>query len=236
MTTLRKGSRGESVKTLQSLIGVKADGIFGKDTEAAVKAFQTAHNLKADGIVGRKTWAALGYAEKDIVLKCEDLKQFSSPHGTKPYGPDSTWSTYKSGACGPTSLAVVHRALGLAPANEKSTDTIQRLGRYAWEHGYRRKGKGTTAGLFNTNGTRYTSTGKASLIESALREGNFVILLIKAGFPNGYGGDGHYIVAYGIEGDTVLLRDVGSSLASRQKAPLGSITKGLKSAYIITKR
>lgn len=37
------------------------DGIFGSKTEAAVKAFQRDNGLKADGIVGPKTWAALGY-------------------------------------------------------------------------------------------------------------------------------------------------------------------------------
>ena len=60
METLKKGSRGEAVKTLQRALGVTADGIFGNDTEKAVKAYQSAHGLVADGIVGSKTWAALG--------------------------------------------------------------------------------------------------------------------------------------------------------------------------------
>lgn len=65
---LRKGSRGDNVRELQRLLndlgydcGV-ADGVFGAKTEAAVKAFQTDHGLKADGIVGRNTWAALDAA------------------------------------------------------------------------------------------------------------------------------------------------------------------------------
>lgn len=36
-----------------------ADGDFGKETESAVKAFQTDNGLKADGVVGEKTYAAL---------------------------------------------------------------------------------------------------------------------------------------------------------------------------------
>ena len=60
MTTLRKGSRGQEVRTLQSKLNLIADGIFGSVTDEAVRDFQRGHNLAADGIVGPKTWAALG--------------------------------------------------------------------------------------------------------------------------------------------------------------------------------
>lgn len=59
METLRKGSRGESVKLLQRLLNLHADGIFGHLTEEAVKTFQAEHSLVVDGIVGPKTWAKL---------------------------------------------------------------------------------------------------------------------------------------------------------------------------------
>ena len=39
-----------------------ADGIFGSLTDAAVRAFQGSVGLKQDGIVGRDTWAALDAA------------------------------------------------------------------------------------------------------------------------------------------------------------------------------
>ena len=61
--TLRKGSKGEAVSALQTLLvrlgysvgkcGI--DGDFGKDTQAAVKAFQRDSGLAADGIVGPGT-------------------------------------------------------------------------------------------------------------------------------------------------------------------------------------
>lgn len=60
MKTLRKGDRGEEVKSLQTLIGVTADGVFGSQTEKVLKEWQYEHGLVADGIVGAKTWAALG--------------------------------------------------------------------------------------------------------------------------------------------------------------------------------
>lgn len=63
METLKIGSRGESVKTLQRKLNLAVDGIFGKITDEAVRAFQRANNLTADGIVGAKTWAALGVSE-----------------------------------------------------------------------------------------------------------------------------------------------------------------------------
>lgn len=65
--TLKKGSKGDTVKALQKQlialgydVGKKgADGDFGSATLAAVKAFQKANGLKADGVVGESTWAKL---------------------------------------------------------------------------------------------------------------------------------------------------------------------------------
>lgn len=68
MRTIKKGCKGDDVKTLQKLLGVFADGDFGPKTDAAVRAFQKSHGLFADGIVGDKTWAALGVAD----TKCAD--------------------------------------------------------------------------------------------------------------------------------------------------------------------
>ncbi len=56
--TLRRGDRGDAVKTVQEKVGVTADGDFGPGTEAAVRAFQQGAQLTPDGIVGPKTWAA----------------------------------------------------------------------------------------------------------------------------------------------------------------------------------
>ena len=56
MKTIRKGDKGEEVKTLQRALGLTIDGIFGPMTDTAVRQFQRMHDLVDDGIVGAMTW------------------------------------------------------------------------------------------------------------------------------------------------------------------------------------
>jgi lysozyme len=56
---LKRPLHGEDVKELQRRLHVNPDGVFGKDTEAAVKAVQRKHKLVDDGKVGPKTAAVL---------------------------------------------------------------------------------------------------------------------------------------------------------------------------------
>ncbi|MBR3105841.1 MAG: peptidoglycan-binding protein [Clostridia bacterium] len=71
LPTLRRGSKGELVKSLQEYLndeagaGLVIDGAFGAKTEEAVKAFQKTKGLTADGVVGPKTWAAMGGAPEN---------------------------------------------------------------------------------------------------------------------------------------------------------------------------
>lgn len=80
MQTLRKGSRGSDVVLLQQKLGIKADGIFGVQTEEAVKAYQKGHGCTPDGIVGPHTWDALGItspgrAIDEIIIHCSATKE-----------------------------------------------------------------------------------------------------------------------------------------------------------------
>ena len=65
-TALRQGSRGETVRTVQTKLkrwgyySGSVDGIYGPATEKAVRAFQKKNGLAVDGVVGRATFAALG--------------------------------------------------------------------------------------------------------------------------------------------------------------------------------
>jgi peptidoglycan hydrolase-like protein with peptidoglycan-binding domain len=57
---VKRGDRGNAVRSIQRELGIPADGVFGPDTERAVKRFQRRHDLVPDGIVGPLTRGALG--------------------------------------------------------------------------------------------------------------------------------------------------------------------------------
>jgi hypothetical protein len=56
---LQRNNSGERVKYLQALLGITADGLYGKKTAAAVAAFQKKNSINADGIVNFQTATAL---------------------------------------------------------------------------------------------------------------------------------------------------------------------------------
>ncbi len=69
---LRFGCKGDDVKELQELLSKagyladKIDGVFGKNTLAAVRNFQGSRGLAVDGIVGPKTLDALKKADAKV--------------------------------------------------------------------------------------------------------------------------------------------------------------------------
>lgn len=75
MKTIKRGSDGIDVITLQQALHITADGIFGAVTENAVKRFQKEHGLDADGIVGSNTWKELGIIDD----RCVDTDVIYSP-------------------------------------------------------------------------------------------------------------------------------------------------------------
>ena len=81
--TLRRGSKGEYVTECQTdlvTLGYDVgqsgiDGVYGKDTMAALRAFQADRGLNADGICGPKTWALLVTAAESVKPGTEPLPE-----------------------------------------------------------------------------------------------------------------------------------------------------------------
>lgn len=88
---LSYGSKGEEVKRLQILLGIKVDGVFGKDTKEAVILWQKKNGLKADGIVGNQTATAMGLLTP--TPRVVNIKGRLNVQNLKGYIPDVTLKT-----------------------------------------------------------------------------------------------------------------------------------------------
>lgn len=73
---LKRGSKGDDVKKLQTKLGLTTDGDFGPATEAAVIKYQKENGLTQDGIVGNATWSKLFeiISNKEPILDLSKLK------------------------------------------------------------------------------------------------------------------------------------------------------------------
>ncbi|MFD8496212.1 peptidoglycan-binding protein [Amycolatopsis sp. NPDC059657] len=104
--TVRRGSTGADVALVQRYLGLKADGVFGADTESAVKRYQSAQGLTADGIVGAATWGRIDSGLGDSVP--------GGPGGDP--SPEEPAATLKRGSQGPAVVALQRRLNAWFPA------------------------------------------------------------------------------------------------------------------------
>ena len=81
--TLRSGSKGDRVRLMRMRLGLAPGDRFDKEAAARLRAFQTMHGMKADGIAGKGTIAALNnspqYYERLIRLNLERARVIPSP-------------------------------------------------------------------------------------------------------------------------------------------------------------
>jgi peptidoglycan hydrolase-like protein with peptidoglycan-binding domain len=102
---LSSGSEGRQVQLLQKALGgVKVDGIFGPETEAAVRSFQASKGLTVDGVVGPLTSAALRSQSAGAAF-IADVSSTLPGTASLPAG-------------GPTAAASTHGATGVAASTE----------------------------------------------------------------------------------------------------------------------
>lgn len=74
LVLLKVGTSGETVKKMQTALGIAADGKFGPGTEKAVKEFQAKNGLAADGMAGPLTLSKMTLFKEmtaDVVAKSQ---------------------------------------------------------------------------------------------------------------------------------------------------------------------
>lgn len=226
MKMVKHGSRGDAVKTLQGLLGITADGIFGTKTRAAVKAYQTARGLAADGIVGPLTWAAL-QGTTVTGVRPPDNKQYDSRWGSALYTSTGNKNqTIRSSGCGPTAICNIVNAWFDAEA------TPADLCKLAVANGFRTKNSGTAWGFFafmfqQYEFTKFQQTGDHATAISALASGALIVASMGPGY---WTKGGHFITLWKCDGTYVYACDPASSTRTKQK--LAAFKKQVKKYFI----
>lgn len=67
MRNIKSGDTGQSVKELQSLLGINISGNFDTTTEKAVRDYQKSNGLVCDGVVGYSTWKSLFTGQRGTI-------------------------------------------------------------------------------------------------------------------------------------------------------------------------
>lgn len=122
--TLRAGSWGWPVYAVQSALNdaageaLAADGHFGSSTTSAVKRFQSTNRLKADGVVGPTTRAALSEAvcrrlDRELALPDGQARKLAHGEGGD-NGSAVNWSVPGGVDCGLFQLRVLGPRYGAA--------------------------------------------------------------------------------------------------------------------------
>ena len=143
--------------------------------------------------------------------------------GSLDYSAPGEKTTIAASGCGPTAMAMV-LATWADPSVTPKTECA-----WALAHGYKAPRQGTYYGYFEPAGARYglrvTRLNYTSLygkstsayhaqVKDALDRGELVIACMG---PGNWTSSGHYVLVYGIQGDTIYINDPASTKAARTK-------------------
>ena len=138
-SVLRKGSKGEAVRNLQSALNAMgydagaADGIFGKGTESALEDWQLDAGLYPDGVFGPVSLGKMSktYANHGIVLE-------KMPEPTKASGEMLSWVSCKTDVWNDKGYATCTLRSDVAEDYKRLTEKLHALGAIMTTAGGRR--------------------------------------------------------------------------------------------------
>lgn len=182
---------GGGVSAIQAALGIRADGVMGPATRAAIKAFQRRRGLVPDGVVGPLTRAALGLGSADGVRRASGVEAGGS------------W------------VADVQRRLGLTADGVYGTETRRAVAAFQAGRGLVADGVvgAATRAALGIGGAPATVEGQAAPAPAPAASGGSAVAAARAqvGKPYGYGGNGP--AAFDCSGLTVhAFRAAGISL------------------------
>ena len=137
--------------------------------------------------------------------------------------------TIGTSGCGPTCAAMV-----IATLRDKTVTPVETCA-WAVKNGYRTYNNGTKWAYFKAQMAAYGLvcddyiTDAARAVE-AVKSGYMVIALALKGL---WTSGGHYILAYGVEGDNILINDPNSARAARERAPLSTFKSQCGKFWIV---
>jgi peptidoglycan hydrolase-like protein with peptidoglycan-binding domain len=158
VVTLSAGSEGRQVRLLQKALGIKVDGVFGPETEAAVRAFQSSKGLSVDGIVGPRTTAALrGQVARKAMMSDFDAPvpgQAAAEASTSGTSGTLTSATVETTSAADGATGAEGSTSAATPTTETVSDTVASTG-------------GSSAGGASAGTEAQSETGGAAPVQTA---------------------------------------------------------------------
>lgn len=114
---LTTGDHGRQVRLLQQALHVKADGVYGPETERAVVDFQASRGLRIDNIVGPETKAALTDGAPAVISSVKVERELTGDSGVV------------------LDVKDLQRDLGVAVDGEFGPETEKAIREFQREHG-----------------------------------------------------------------------------------------------------
>ena len=156
-----------------------------------------------------------------------------------PYAVHGESATIGGSGCGPTSMAMVLATWADSSVNPKTECA------WALSHGYKAKGQGTYYGYFVPAAKRYNltcyqvnsaniygNTGHSAhaTARNAVDSGDFVIACMGKG---NWTRSGHYVLVWGVDGNTVFINDPASSSIARTRGSYALFKQQVKYYWVI---